>query len=532
MSGIQNLQKFDPFVDANRADDQGNQEGLIHVRMQLRSGRKTPTTVQGISDDYGKKKIVKACRKKFARNGTAKDHPECGGVIQLQGNQRSNICAFLTRIQVFAILTIAFNLADATIVNEKIDRVIDLSSSVVKISDRIYLSDNVGAYEIFTEPNGLAYLEASINGQQIEHKQKSATSFEVNLNGKAANPLVVKSIYTRSLQPHPAEITQSQRQLVRYDGHIQTLSPYATKTTTTRVKLPQGSRLESFTRASKMTTGTNKLTYGPFKDIQPNQADHMSIHYENNSPFLAITSLTRNVEISPWSRSIYISNEVKVSHIGAKLKGPFSRIDFQRDHMNGISSVRNLNAELPRTAQNVYYRDGIGNISTSNIKYLSTTTLVNLKPRFPLFGGWVTDFNLGYRVPSADFIKEPSSGNEFVLRIPFTDVLYENMVIDDATVSVTLPAGAKLTEVGGSFKSNQYEQKVSYSYLDAIGRPVIVLKKRNIVTDHIEGKPLIIRYQYSRVYMGQEPVLVVLASFGLILLTALWNRARSPKSRS
>lgn len=98
MSNIQNLQKFDPFADANRADDQGNQEGLIHIRIQQRSGRKTLTTVQGISDDYDKKKIVKACKKEFACNGTVVDHPEYGEVIQLQGDQRNNICAFLTKI--------------------------------------------------------------------------------------------------------------------------------------------------------------------------------------------------------------------------------------------------------------------------------------------------------------------------------------------------------------------------------------------------------------------------------------------------
>lgn len=95
MSNIQNLQTFDPFADANRVD---NQEGLIHIRIQQRSGRKTLTTVQGISDDYDKRKIVKACKKEFACNGTVVDHPEYGEVIQLQGDQRSNICSFLTKI--------------------------------------------------------------------------------------------------------------------------------------------------------------------------------------------------------------------------------------------------------------------------------------------------------------------------------------------------------------------------------------------------------------------------------------------------
>ncbi|KAJ8020037.1 Eukaryotic translation initiation factor eIF1 [Holothuria leucospilota] len=96
MSNIQNLQTFDPFADASKGEDNRGQEGIIHIRVQQRNGRKTLTTVQGISDDYDKKKIVKACKKKFACNGTVVQHQEYGEVIQLQGDQRNNISEFIT----------------------------------------------------------------------------------------------------------------------------------------------------------------------------------------------------------------------------------------------------------------------------------------------------------------------------------------------------------------------------------------------------------------------------------------------------
>lgn len=98
MSQIQNLEVLDPFADASKGEDNRGQDGLIHIRVQQRSGRKTLTTVQGISDDYDKKKIVKACKKEFACNGTVVDHPEYGEVIQLQGDQRNKICEFITNI--------------------------------------------------------------------------------------------------------------------------------------------------------------------------------------------------------------------------------------------------------------------------------------------------------------------------------------------------------------------------------------------------------------------------------------------------
>ena len=54
----------DPFSDASR-DSAGKrgQEGFIHIRIQQRNGRKTLTTVQGIAEEYDKKKIVRACKK-------------------------------------------------------------------------------------------------------------------------------------------------------------------------------------------------------------------------------------------------------------------------------------------------------------------------------------------------------------------------------------------------------------------------------------------------------------------------------------
>jgi len=51
---------LDPF-----ADDEGgtSQDGYIHIRIQQRNGRKTLTTVQGISSEFDLKKIVKVAKK-------------------------------------------------------------------------------------------------------------------------------------------------------------------------------------------------------------------------------------------------------------------------------------------------------------------------------------------------------------------------------------------------------------------------------------------------------------------------------------
>ena len=104
-SQILNLRSADPFGDPSNGltDTQRNGDinlgsGLIHIRIQQRNGRKTLTTVQGITEDFDKKKLVRAFKKEFACNGTVVDHPEYGEVIQLQGDQRNNVCNWLVKI--------------------------------------------------------------------------------------------------------------------------------------------------------------------------------------------------------------------------------------------------------------------------------------------------------------------------------------------------------------------------------------------------------------------------------------------------
>ncbi|KAJ4384527.1 Eukaryotic translation initiation factor eIF-1 [Didymella sp. IMI 355093] len=98
-TGIQNLQSFDPFAEAEDTGGEvrvGNQQNYIHIRIQQRNGRKTLTTVQGLPKKFDQKKILKVIKKQFACNGTVVADTEMGEVIQLQGDQRKDVQDFLT----------------------------------------------------------------------------------------------------------------------------------------------------------------------------------------------------------------------------------------------------------------------------------------------------------------------------------------------------------------------------------------------------------------------------------------------------
>ena len=130
----------------------------------------------------------------------------------------------------------------------------------------------------------------------------------------------------------------------------------------------------------------------------------MSVHSENNSPFLTIKKMTRTIEISHWG-NIAVEETIDMYHSGAKLEGSFSRFDYMR-RQGGSASVKSFKTNLPALAADVYYRDEIGNISTSNLRQTKNKGSVELelRPRFPLFGGWKTHYTVGYNVPVYQYL--------------------------------------------------------------------------------------------------------------------------------
>lgn len=63
-----------------------------------------------------------------------------------------------------------------------------------------------------------------------------------------------------------------------------------------------------------------------------------------------------------------ITEHYNLVHGGAQSKGGFSRLDYQtKPYVRGASAFRRLFAKLPPRAHSVYYRDEIGNISTSSL---------------------------------------------------------------------------------------------------------------------------------------------------------------------
>jgi oligosaccharyltransferase complex subunit alpha (ribophorin I) len=214
--------------------------------------------------------------------------------------------------------------------------------------------------------------------------------------------------------------------------------------------------------------------------------------------------------------------------------------------------TRELSLNLPAHASNVYYRDEIGNVSTSHLRYEKDKTVLEFKPRYPLFGGWNYTWNYGYNVPIGDFVRYHSESDRYILNIPFINVL-PRVTYDKVQVRIILPEGARYemvfffslfffslnltkkkktkytwilifsnVKVETPFTVDKESHTVHKTYLDTIGRYLIVLDKFNVLNDH--SKNIQISYTYSSIELLRKPLVVSSCLLGAFLLSMVYSR--------
>ncbi|XP_063832060.1 dolichyl-diphosphooligosaccharide--protein glycosyltransferase subunit 1 [Ostrinia nubilalis] len=419
---------------------------------------------------------------------------------------------------------------------KNVDRTIDLSSQLVRISQKITLENSgkspVKSFLLAVEAsakNNLAFIGAK-DGSSKELRvtettvkgHDNAKFWRVDLKDalNAGSTVVVTSevVLTKALQPYPTAITQQEDQLVKYTGNLYIYSPYQVTSQKTNVVV-NTKGIESFSKIKPFSQQDGAIQYGPYANVAPFTEKELSVHYKNNSPFLTVTRIERLIEVSHWG-NIAIEELIEVEHTGAKLKGPFSRYDYQQDVHSGPASVRAYKTLLPASASDVYYRDTNGNISTSNMKVKKDSVELDLRPRYPLFGGWKTHYTLGYNVPSYEYLYH--SANEYLLKMRVIDHIFDDMQVDELTTKIILPEGSTGIKLTLPYQVTRLPDSLHYTYLDTKGRPVITFKKTNLVENHIQDFQL--RYTFPRLLMLQEPLLVVGFLYTLFLFVIIYVR--------
>merc|ERR1712154_375743 len=292
-------------------------------------------------------------------------------------------------------------------------------------------------------------------------------------------------------------------------------------------------KFKSYTKPAAEVEG-KKITYGPFKDIEPfDRSESVRFHFQFHAPYLTMTEVVRDIEVSHYG-NVRIEESFLLKHDGAKLKGPYEVGMYDRyEHIMGSmgsssdpSSVRSFKASLPSGASNVYYIDRIGNVSTSNFRpgKKKKKSVLEMRPRYPLYGGWKTDFVIGYDVPSMEMISIDKTSRVHTLNVSF-GIPFKEPVTDSLVTRIALPEGAHDVKVICPYDIMMEPESKRFTYLDTIiggGRPLITFRKTNVINLHNQHFQITYIYDTTRIYY--KPFLIISGIFTFFSFIMMMSR--------
>jgi len=153
-----------------------------------------------------------------------------------------------------------------------------------------------------------------------------------------------------------------------------------------------------------------------------------------------------------------------------------------------------------------------------------------LAPRFPMFGGWKTDFYMGYNAPAYEYINyDYYDSSVYILNITFASP-FPQATIDDLEVRIILPEYARDIKWATPFDIDSESLEKRVTYLDVGGRPVVVLRKSNVCRFHNQNFQ--VAFRFNRTMMLQRPVLLILGFvlfFGAAIASSRFELSISPR---
>ncbi|CAD7931907.1 unnamed protein product [Amoebophrya sp. A120] len=281
--------------------------------------------------------------------------------------------------------------------------------------------------------------------------------------------------------------------------------------------------------------GVKKITFGPFKmgELGDIGEDKIFVHFSHQAHQAYFKNVRREIEVSHWG-NVAFKEDYKLKHGGAAMNGAFNRITFTwQDYRSRgmqmppnpvLTQMEELSVVLPKTARNLHYRDEIGNISSSNARRDEKGyVLAQLRPRYPLLGGWNADWSFSYDVPTRTALKvDPQDPTLHVLNVTLSPPIIRTFS-EKLTVEILLPEGShdiklqlpKLVspEHGHIMKSWNATKN---SWLDFSGGRLVVGFE---LDDFFVPEKNILQYKFQVLYrfntsaMFYEPILLSLLLF-------------------
>jgi oligosaccharyltransferase complex subunit alpha (ribophorin I) len=242
-------------------------------------------------------------------------------------------------------------------------------------------------------------------------------------------------------------------QFVQYTFSAYSPSAYLTEKQKTKVKFPTTNIPDYSVLDAPNSENTedpqkqgSTFTYGPYTNIPAGAEELVSARYEFTKPLTHATLLERDIEVSHWGGNLATEERYWLTNRAAKLANQFSRVSWQMTQYSNppTSALKGLGLPLRIGSLNPYFIDDIGNVSTSKFRSNAREANLELKPRYPVFGGWKYSFRVGWDANLKDFLRKLKTRDGYVLKVPFLEGPRQPEGVEYARVElkIVLPEGA------------------------------------------------------------------------------------------
>ncbi|KAJ2485009.1 dolichyl-diphosphooligosaccharide--protein glycosyltransferase subunit 1, partial [Coemansia sp. RSA 2320] len=404
-------------------------------------------------------------------------------------------------------------------------------------------------------------LDVAPEAGQADHAQKRfRATLRRGLQPGEKLSLNVDIVLASVVEPRPAAVGQTEDQQWRWADRALVASTYPTRKQKTVVRTRGDIR--RFTQAAHNVTATkdgrNAVTFGPYSATTGGVAGPpVEILFRDNAEQLDALTHRREYFVSHWASDLNVLEHYAVRNRGPKADGGFDKVDqmvakymSRRDNL-----VKTLLVKVPADARELYVVDEIGNVSTSAVSGQRRASareesfkVLQLRPRYPLAGGWKYTWWHGYSLPLDRYLKVsagPGNGmGRHLLRVPFIGSLAacasqeneltvamanaQNTAVRDYELRVTLPEGARDVQVrlpptvNSGVNEGVELQSASY-FFDSVGRTTVVVRQANVAPE-LATKHILISYSYSALALWLKPAVVAALLFALFMLTLAVSR--------
>ncbi|RDW85212.1 dolichyl-diphosphooligosaccharide-protein glycosyltransferase subunit 1 [Coleophoma cylindrospora] len=346
---------------------------------------------------------------------------------------------------------------------------------------------------------------------------------------KAQQTLGITYHFLSALDPLPATIQQKENQYLVYTFSAYCPSAYVTLKQKTEVKFPTTNVREHTVipgtgkePQSPQIQGT-KYTYGSFGEVPAGAYEPVRVRYEFTKPLIHVSRLERDIEVSHWGGNLAFEERYTMTNRAANLSSGFSRTQFAQDAYYNPQSpaIKELKFPLRVGSLTPYFTDVIGNVSTSRFRSNKREANLELKPRYPVYGGWNYPFRVGWDADLKKFLRKLTTGDGYVLNAPFLEgpKQPEGVEYELVELRVILPEGATNVKYSTTVPVVSESITMHKTFMDTIGRTTLTLTSINVVDD-LRDREIIVTYDYPFMAGLRKPL--VIFSGVMSLFVAAW----------